>query len=43
MNRRTANHQLKRLVDESGLPYEGIARAVKAVAAESGQHLGTNK
>lgn len=43
MTQRTANHQLKALIDESGLPYEGVARAVKAVALESGQRLGTNK
>ncbi|MFG3117465.1 hypothetical protein ACGF4C_24070 [Streptomyces sp. NPDC048197] len=43
MTQRTANHQLKKLIDESGLPYEGIARAVRAVASESGQRLGTNK
>ncbi|MFI5987574.1 hypothetical protein ACIBEA_42770 [Streptomyces sp. NPDC051555] len=43
MTQRTANHQLKTLIDESGLPYDGVARAVKAVASESGQRLGTNK
>ncbi|MFF1691711.1 hypothetical protein [Streptomyces sp. NPDC058254] len=43
MTQRTANHQLKQLVDESGLPYDGVARAVRAVAAESGQRLGTNR
>ncbi len=43
MTQRTANHQLKKLIDESGLSYEGIARAVKAVALESGQRLGTNR
>ena len=39
----TANHQLKELIEESGLPYDGVARAVKAVALESGQRPGTNK
>lgn len=43
MTQRTANHQLKTLIDETGLPYDGIARALKAVASESGQRLGTNK
>ncbi|SCK36131.1 hypothetical protein YWIDRAFT_06510 [Streptomyces sp. SceaMP-e96] len=43
MTQRTANRQLKKLIDESGLPYDGIARAVRAVASESGQRLGTNK
>ncbi|MFI7143154.1 hypothetical protein ACIBQ5_37355 [Streptomyces massasporeus] len=43
MTQRTANHQLKALIDESRLPYDGVARAVKAVASESGQRLGTNK
>jgi hypothetical protein len=43
MTQRTANHRLKQLVAESGLPYDGVARAVKAVALESGQRLGTNK
>ncbi|MFI6086063.1 hypothetical protein ACIBBB_34875 [Streptomyces sp. NPDC051217] len=43
MTQRTANHQLKNLIDEFGLPYDGVARAVKAVAAESGRRLGTNK
>lgn len=43
MTQRTANHQLKALIEEAGLPYDGVARAVKAVALESGQRLGTNK
>ncbi|MBU3865381.1 hypothetical protein KN815_15270 [Streptomyces sp. 4503] len=43
MTQRTPNHQLKALIDESGLSYDGIARAVRAVASESAQHLGTNK
>ncbi|MFI0743082.1 hypothetical protein ACH4PU_34165 [Streptomyces sp. NPDC021100] len=43
MTSRTPNHQLKALIDESGLPYEGVARAVRAVATESGQRLATNK
>ncbi|MGV9337455.1 hypothetical protein [Streptomyces sp. NPDC003688] len=43
MSQRTANHQLKALIEESGLPYDGVARAVKAVASESGVPLGTNK
>lgn len=43
MTQRTANHQLKALIDESGLPYEAVAHAVRAVALESGQRLGTNK
>ncbi|MFF0437513.1 hypothetical protein ACFYU9_35535 [Streptomyces sp. NPDC004327] len=43
MTQRTANHQLKALIEESGLPYDGVARAVKAVALESVQRLGTNK
>ncbi|MCX5205920.1 hypothetical protein OG897_31390 [Streptomyces sp. NBC_00237] len=43
MTQRTANYQLKKLIDESGLPYDGVARAVRAIASESGQRLGTNK
>ncbi|MFD7169024.1 hypothetical protein [Streptomyces violascens] len=43
MTQRTANHRLKKLIDETGLAYDGIARAVKAVASESRQRLGTNK
>ncbi|MGW2866454.1 hypothetical protein [Streptomyces sp. NPDC001205] len=43
MTQRTANHQLKQLIDETGLAYDGVARAVRAVASESGQRLGTNK
>ncbi|MHC0430937.1 hypothetical protein ACX6XY_12205 [Streptomyces sp. O3] len=43
MTQRPANHQLKALIDESELPYEAVARAVRAIAAESGQALGTNK
>ncbi|QDY76887.1 hypothetical protein [Streptomyces qinzhouensis] len=43
MTQRMPNHQLSELIEESGLPYDGIARAVRAVATESGQHLGTNK
>ncbi|MGW2818932.1 hypothetical protein [Streptomyces sp. NPDC001415] len=43
MTQRTANHQLKKLIDETGLPYDGVARAVRAVASESGQPLGTNR
>jgi hypothetical protein len=43
MTQRTANYRLKALIDESGLPYEGVARAVKAVAWESSRRLGTNK
>ncbi|WP_327324280.1 hypothetical protein OG735_18415 [Streptomyces sp. NBC_01210] len=43
MTQRTANDQLKALIEESGLSYDGTARAVKAVALESGQRLGTNK
>ncbi|GHI10320.1 hypothetical protein AQI88_41915 [Streptomyces cellostaticus] len=43
MTQRMPNHQLKALIEESGLPYDGVARAVKAVALESGQRLGTNK
>ncbi|MEV4442849.1 hypothetical protein AB0K09_28315 [Streptomyces sp. NPDC049577] len=43
MTSRTPNHQLKALIDESGLPYDGVARAVRAVATESGQRLATNK
>ncbi|WP_274919422.1 hypothetical protein [Streptomyces sp. WZ-12] len=43
MVQRTANQQLKDLIEESGLPYDGIARAVRAVALESGERLATNK
>ncbi|RCG26366.1 hypothetical protein DTL70_07210 [Streptomyces diacarni] len=43
MTQRTANQQLKALIEETGLPYDGVARAVKSIAAESGQRLGTNK
>ncbi|WP_327591596.1 hypothetical protein [Streptomyces chartreusis] len=43
MTQRTANHQLKKLIDESGMAYDAVARAVRAVASESGQLLGTNR
>ncbi|WNI15324.1 hypothetical protein [Actinacidiphila sp. ITFR-21] len=43
MTQRTVNPQLKRLTDESGPSYDAVARAVKAVALESSQRLGTNK
>lgn len=37
------NHQLRDLVAESGLTYEALAKAVRAVAAECGVVLRTNK
>ncbi|MEU8568718.1 hypothetical protein AB0C51_10195 [Streptomyces pathocidini] len=40
---RTPNHQLRHLVAESGLTYEAVAKAVRAVAAECGAALRTNK
>lgn len=43
MTPRTPNHQLRNLVAESGLTYEALAKAVRAVAAECGVVLRTNK
>ncbi|MFI8930593.1 hypothetical protein ACIG3E_23300 [Streptomyces sp. NPDC053474] len=43
MTQRTANHQLKALVDEADMSYETLARAVRAIALEVGVRLGTNK
>ncbi|PJN36579.1 hypothetical protein CG747_32035 [Streptomyces sp. CB02959] len=40
---RTPNQQLKELVAESGLTYASLAKAVRAVAAECGAALRTNK
>ncbi|GHI98031.1 hypothetical protein [Streptomyces olivaceus] len=43
MTTRTPNHQLRDLVAESGLTYGALAKAVRAVAAECGTVLRTNK
>ncbi|MGP3990780.1 hypothetical protein [Streptomyces sp. 3N207] len=43
MTTRTLNHRLRDLVAESGLTYEALAKAVRAVAAECGTCLRTNK
>ncbi|WP_233361712.1 hypothetical protein [Streptomyces sp. GMR22] len=43
MTKRTPNHQLRDLVAESGLTYEALAKQVRAVAAECGATLRTNK
>jgi len=43
MTTRTPNHQLRDLVAESGLTYKALAKAVRAVAAECGVGLRTNK
>jgi len=43
MTTRTPNHQLRDLVAESGLTYQALAKAVRAVAAECGVALRTNK
>ncbi|MGW1090192.1 hypothetical protein ACWD4L_28775 [Streptomyces sp. NPDC002596] len=43
MTTRTPNQLLRDLVAESGLTYEALARAVRAVAAECGAALQTNK
>ncbi|GAA2330421.1 Tat pathway signal protein [Streptomyces caniferus] len=43
MATRTPNQQLKELVAESGLTYAAMAKAVRAVAAECGTSLRTNK
>lgn len=43
MSRHTPNHQLRDLVAESGLTYQAVATAVRAVAAECGTPLRTNK
>ncbi|WP_330319156.1 hypothetical protein [Streptomyces platensis] len=43
MATRTPNQQLKELVAESGLTYAAVAKAVRAVAAECGMSLRTNK
>ncbi|WP_326615625.1 hypothetical protein OG863_00085 [Streptomyces decoyicus] len=40
---RTPNQQFKQLVAESGLTYAAVAKAVRAVAAECGTSLRTNK
>lgn len=40
---RTPNQQLKELVAQSGLTYAALAKAVRAVAAECGTALRTNK
>ncbi|WP_031067360.1 hypothetical protein [Streptomyces sp. NRRL F-5527] len=43
MTPRTPNTQLSALVAESGLTYEALAKTVRAVAAECGDRLRTNK
>ncbi|MGH3869952.1 MAG: hypothetical protein ACRDSR_00305 [Pseudonocardiaceae bacterium] len=43
MTTRTPNHQLRDLVAESDLTYQALAKAVRAVAAECGVALRTNK
>ncbi|WP_432252272.1 hypothetical protein [Streptomyces sp. HNM1019] len=43
MPKRTPNTQLKDLLVEGKLTYESTARSVRAVAAELGEHLQTNK
>lgn len=43
MTTRTPNHQLRDLVAESGLTYATLAKTVRAVAAECGTLLRTNK
>ncbi|MEJ8657599.1 hypothetical protein [Streptomyces sp. MS1.AVA.4] len=43
MTTRTPNHQLRDLVAETGLTYEALATTVRAVAAECGIPLRTNK
>ncbi|MEU9744326.1 hypothetical protein [Streptomyces niveus] len=43
MATRTPNDKLRHLVAESGWTYEAVARAVRAVAAECGSELRTNK
>ncbi|MER5359819.1 hypothetical protein [Streptomyces sp. NPDC002785] len=43
MTTRTTNQLLRDLVSESGFTYEALARAVRAVAAECGAVLRTNK
>ncbi|MDJ1131231.1 tetratricopeptide repeat protein [Streptomyces iconiensis] len=43
MTERTTNHQLRALVDESGLTYAALAKEVRTVAAECGVALRTNK
>ncbi|MFE3248962.1 hypothetical protein [Streptomyces sp. NPDC059209] len=43
MTTRTPNEKLRELVAESGWTYEAAARAVRAVAAECGVELRTNK
>jgi len=43
MTARTPNRQLRDLVAESGLTYEAVAKSVRAVAAECGLALRTNK
>ncbi|MFE9391669.1 hypothetical protein [Streptomyces sp. NPDC006784] len=43
MTTRKPNTQLRDVIEESGLPYDAVARAVRAVAAECGDHLRTNK
>ncbi|KAB7850138.1 hypothetical protein [Streptomyces mobaraensis] len=43
MTQRTPNTQLKALISERALPYETVAHTVRRVAAESGEHLRTNR
>ncbi|GAA1914384.1 hypothetical protein GCM10009716_24840 [Streptomyces sodiiphilus] len=43
MPKRTPNYQLKSLLNEARLTYESTARTVRAVAAEMGEGLQTNK
>ncbi|MFJ6699847.1 hypothetical protein ACIQM4_27800 [Streptomyces sp. NPDC091272] len=43
MATRTPNHQLKELIAEAGLTYDALARQVRAVAAECGATVRTNK
>ncbi|MGW2328734.1 hypothetical protein ACWC5C_23690 [Streptomyces sp. NPDC001700] len=43
MAKRTPNHQLRNLIAESGLTYQSLAKEVRAVAAECGAALRTNK
>jgi tetratricopeptide (TPR) repeat protein len=42
-DQRVPNHRLREAIAASGLSYEGVARAVLRVAAESGEALRTNK
>ncbi|MEK8141694.1 hypothetical protein NKH18_00955 [Streptomyces sp. M10(2022)] len=43
MATRTPNHQLKELIAEAGLTYDALARQVRAIAAECGATVRTNK